>query len=293
MYAAELYRRDVVAVWTTHYRDEQRDPLADGATPTWDGPVVNANALGAVPLVPFENRATAAIQCASELLELEPIMQRIQELELAKLVAANTAVFRQKWATGLEVPKDPETGERVEPFKAATDRLWVNQAPDGAFGTFEATEIRQYLSAIDAEVSELAAISRVPAYYLVQSELANPPSAESLLASEAGLVAKVEDRQRTYGESWEQVLRLAAALVGEQALAADDDLSLLWANPERRNPAVVADAASKLAAIGVPQSALWAFVGFSPQEIQRMQVEAAAESLAAELAAPVPAPAAA
>ena len=79
--------------------------------------LVAANPLGAVPFVPFENRPTAATPGESELRELVPIMQRIQELELAKLVAAHTAVFRQKWATGLEVPRDPETGKPVEPFK--------------------------------------------------------------------------------------------------------------------------------------------------------------------------------
>lgn len=290
LFTCELYRRDVVAVWTAQYQDSRRDPLQEGANPNWQGPTVNANTLGEVPIVPFENRATAAIQCESELRELEPIMERIQELELAKLVAANTAVFRQKWATGLEVPRDPETGKQIEPFESAVSRLWVNEKPDGRFGTFEATEIGQYLRAIDSEVAELAAVSRVPSYYLVQSELANPPSAESLLASEAGLVAKVEDRQRTYGESWEQIVRLAASIAGFESISTDVELSLLWRTPERRNPAVVADAAIKLQAVGVPQEALWALVGFSPQEIQRMRVTSAQQQLEAALAQPVAEP---
>jgi Phage portal protein, SPP1 Gp6-like len=287
MWVAELYTPREVAVWTAEYRSADRDPFAAGARPPWnEEPTVSANPLRAVPFVPFENRPTAATPGESELRELVPIMQRIQEIELAKLVAAHTAVFRQKWATGLRVPRDPETGKPIEPFTQSIQRLWVNEAPDGRFGTFEATEIAQYLRAIDAEIAELAAISRVPSYYLVQTELANPPSAESLLAAESGLVAKCVDRQGSFGESWEQVVRIGARAVGEDALADDVGLEAIWRVPERRNPAIVADAATKLQAVGIPTTEVWAFLGYSPQAIERMQVEAAAEALTA----PVPPP---
>jgi hypothetical protein len=288
-WVAELYTPSVVAVWTAEYRATDRDPFAANARPPWsEEPVVSGNSLGAVPYVPFENRPTAATPGESELRELVPIMQRIQELELAKLVAAHTAVFRQKWATGLRVPRDPETGKPMEPFSASVMRLWVNESPDGKFGTFEASEIAQYLRAIDAEIAELAAISRVPSYYLVQTELANPPSAESLLAAEAGLVAKCVDRQGSFGESWEQVVRLGASAAGSDELAADVGLEAVWRVPERRNPAVVADAATKLQAVGIPTTEVWAFLGYSPQAIERMQIEAAAQTLLVPEPPPTP-----
>jgi Phage portal protein, SPP1 Gp6-like len=276
---AELFTPELAVVWLAEYADARRTPLSEGAQPNWGEPEVTRNPLGVVPFVPFENRTTAATSSESELHELVPIMQRIQELELAKLVAAHTAVFRQKWATGLEVPRDPETGEQVEPFQSAVARLWVSEDPETRFGSFEATEIGQYLRAIDAEIGEIAAVSRVPSTYFVQSELANPPSAESLVASETALVAKVVDRQRSFGESWEQVTRIGARAAGADAVADDRQLEVLWRTPERRSPAIVADAATKLQAIGVPQTELWAFVGYSPQAIDRMRIEAAAETL--------------
>ena len=61
----------------------------------------------------------------------------------------------RKWATGLDVPKDPDTGKPVEPFKAAVDRLWVSDNPDTKFGTFEASDLGQYLKAKDAEIAAL------------------------------------------------------------------------------------------------------------------------------------------
>lgn len=290
LWVAELFRPDEVVVWTAAYSSPDRSPFS-GATrtrPPWDEePTIRGNPYGVVPFVPFENRPTAATPGESELRELVPIMQRIQELKLAELVTAHTGVFRQKWATGLEVPRDPETGKPVEPFRSAVTRLWVSEAPETKFGTFEPTDVDQYLKAVDAEIAELAAISRVPSYYLVQAQLANPPSAESLLAAEGGLVAKCIDRMSSFGESWEQVVRLGAQAAGADEVADDVELEVIWRVPERRNPAVVADAATKLQAVGVPQSEIWAFLGYSPQAIQRMQVEAQAEAFAASLNAPV------
>jgi hypothetical protein len=295
---AELYTPTLVASWQAVYRDARRSPLVDGSRAPWDElPIVVPNELGVVPVVPFENRPTAASPGLSELDELVPIMQRIQELELAKLIGAYSITFPQKWATGLEVVRDPDTGKPINPFQAGPWRLWVAEGEAGKdvkFGSFPAGDIGQYLRAIDDEVAELAAISRVPSYYFVQSDLANPPSAESLITSETGLVTKCLDRQLSFGESWQSVVRIAAKAAGDSELADDSRLEVLWHTPERRNPAVVADAATKMQAVGVPTEAIWTFMGFSPQAIQRMRVQAEAEQLAAAAAAalaPAPAPA--
>jgi hypothetical protein len=201
---------------------------------------------------------------------------------LDAMLAAEVAAFRQKWATGLEVPRDPETGKPVEPFRAAVDRVWISESPDSKFGTFEASDISQYLTAIDAQIASLAAISRVPAHYLMQSNLANPPSAESLVAAESGLVAKVRERQRRFGEAWERVITLALAATG----VGSGVLEVVWQDAEMRNPAQVADAAVKLMTIGVPQRALFEYVGATPQQITEWTLEAAAADLAALATAP-------
>jgi len=285
----EVYTADFTASWTAQYRDQRRTPLLDGARAPWEDLAVVSNDLGAIGVVPFENRPTVATAGLSELDELVPIMERIQELELAKLIGVYTITFPQKWATGLRVERD-EAGRPVKPFESGPMRLWATTSSEARFGAFPAGEIGQYLRAIDDEVAELAAISRVPSYYLVQSDLANPPSAESLVTSETGLLTKCLDRQRSYGESWEQVVRIAARAAGETALAEDLELEVLWHTPERRNPAVIADAATKLQAVGVPTESVWAFLGYSPQAIARMRVEAESQAIreAAAAAAALP-----
>ena len=46
------------------------------------------------------------------------------------LVASEFAAFRQRWAIGIDIPVDPETGRPIEPFKPAVDRLWTFPRPD-------------------------------------------------------------------------------------------------------------------------------------------------------------------
>lgn len=278
-WVAELYTADEVAVWTAELPRKGRTPLGERTSVPWHGPTVAGQPLGAVPFVTFANRPTAATPGEGELRELIPVMQRLDELQLAKMVAAHTSIFRQKWATGMQVPKDPDTGKPVSPFKESVERVWISEKEGTRFGSFEATDIAQYLKAIDSEIAELAAISRIPSYYLVQSELANPPSADSLIAGEAGLVSKLRDRQRGFGESWEQVVRLAAQAGDQAELAGDRQLEMVWAPLERRSPAVIADAATKLDSIDVPWATLMELIGFSPQAIERMRTERAAEAL--------------
>jgi hypothetical protein len=202
------------------------------------------------------------------------------------LVTSHFGSFRQKWATGLVVPRDPDTGQPVEPYQAAVSRLWVNERPDGRFGTFDASPPDGHLTAIDSQIAALAAISRVPAHFLMQRNLANPPSAESLIASESGLVSKVIDRQAQYGEAWEQAAALQARMSGREV--AIEELEVDWVNAERRNPAQVADSAIKLQSIGVPQPALWAYVGFTPQQVEEFSRESAASALIRAATQPTP-----
>ena len=240
-----------------------------------------------MPVVPFENRATILGGGVSELEDCIPLLRRIDKLCLDLLMTSELASFRQKWATGLEIPKDEETGKPVEPFKAAVDRLWIapgEGGKDAKFGTFEASDLGQYLTTIEAQIAALAAISRVPSHYLMQSQLANPPSAESLVSSESGLVAKCRERQRRFGESWERTTALSMAAGGGEPPA----MEVVWQDAEMRNPAQVADAATKLQTIGVPQHALFEYIGATPQQIAEWTIEAAGAELIALATAPTP-----
>ena len=200
-----------------------------------------------VPMVPFMTRPDWRGYGRSDLADVAEVIARIEYLTANTLLAVELGAFRQRWATGLEIPVDPETNQPVEPFRLALDRLFVSEDPDTKFGSFAETDIRPYLSAISDAVGQLSAVSRVPATYMVQNELANPPSAASLEASETGLVNKVKDRQARYAESWENVARIALQIAGGNDLPDGlTNLSVQWADPRTRSDAQVLDAAVKM-----------------------------------------------
>jgi len=88
-----------------------------------------------------------------------------------------------------------------------------------------------------------------------------------------GLVAKVKRKQLSFGEGWEEAMRLAFLVEGDKQRAETVAIETIWANPESRIVAETVDAAVKLASIGVPRPALWEYIGASPQQVARWREE--------------------
>lgn len=236
-----------------------------------------ANPLEEVPIVPLVNRPRLHGQGDSEIASIIPIQNAVNKLVLDLLVASEYAAFRQRWATGIEIPSDPDTGKPIEPFRSAVDRLWTSEDPNVKFGEFSASDLSNYVNAIQMAIQHVATISRTPVHYL-NGQMGTFPSGESIRAAEAGLVSKARRKQRFFGEAWEEVMRLAFRVMGDPRAEADDS-ETIWADPETRTESEHVDALVKMGALGVPQEALWEKWGATPQEIARWKQMQAAQSL--------------
>lgn len=231
--------------------------------------------LGETPVIPLWNDPDLIGRTASEIEQLIPIQDRINETLADRLMAQKYAAFRQRWATGLVIPEDDD-GQPVEPFNSAVDRLWIAEDSDVKFGEFSDTPLEPYLSAVEADVRHMAVLAQIPAAYLLGS--IDNVSADAIVAAEAGLMARVEDHQAMFGESWERVMRLALRAAGEPG---GDDLGseVIWRDTETRSPAVLVDTLTKLRSLGVPLAYLLERYGLSPQTIERVQAMAADEAM--------------
>lgn len=260
-----LYLPEATYHWTAGLVEGTDIPRA----PYWEPLEWHANPIGKVPIVPFVCRQDMTGRGRSELSDLLPLFDRFEMVTADMLVASSFGAFRQRWATGLEIPIDPTTGNEVEPYKLAVDRLWISESEDTKFGAFDATDLTPYVRLKDAIVAEIAAISRVPSSYFVQSELANPPSAQALEASEVNLISKVRERQMAFGDAWEKVVQYALRATSDPRA----DLSrveTLWKDPRTRSESQVLDAASKMVAIGFPFEAIAEFIGYGPDDVARL-----------------------
>lgn len=261
------------AFTTWHPRESRTEP--------WPLP----NPLGVVPLVPLRNRPRLLAQPVSEIARVIPLQDAINKTVADMLVASEFGAFRQRWATGIEIPLDPETKQAVEPFKAAVDRVWTNENPGGKFGDFAETSLENFVQAIELLVQHVASQTRTPPHYFALG--GQYPSGESIKSAETGLVAKVRRKMRHVGEGWEEVMRLCFA-VEEDERSTVIDSETIWADPESRSEAQHIDALTKLRTIGVPDEQLWEDAGYTPTQIGRfktMQTEQAQRTALGDLAA--------
>ena len=126
----------------------------------------------------------------------------------------------------------------------------------------------------------VGAVGNLPEHFLgAGGGRANPTSADAIRAAEAPLVARALDRQRVFGASWDDVARLVVA-VRDGVDPAGVTVETVWASPETRTPAQAADAAAKLAGIGLPlESVLADPLGYSPAHIAAVMDAKRSEAL--------------
>ena len=223
--------------------------------------------LGVTPLVRFRDRLDD--NSRGIIAPLINIQDRVNESVFSLMIALQYASFRQRWATGLAIPIDSESGKAIEPFKAAVDRLWVTDSPDAKFGDFDQTEVGGHLETYASTVRSLAAIAQTPPHVLL-GDLVNL-SADALAAAEASTQRKIGEYETLFGESWEQVLRLAAAADGDSAGATDDSAEVRWRDTEARSLAQTVDALGKMVQmLSVPAEAAWERIpGVTDQDVER------------------------
>jgi hypothetical protein len=235
------------------------------------------NPLGVVPVVPLPNRPRLLAPGESELRKVVPLQDATNKLVADMMVASEYTAFRQRWATGLELPKDPETGKPIEgSFKQAMDRFWYSDSENTKFGEFEGTDLQRYVYAIEMLVQHIASQTRTPPHYFYLK--GSFPSGESIKSAETGLVAKTRRKARYFGEGWEEIIRLGFKTMGDKRADAFA-LETIWADPESRTEGEHIDAVLKRQALGVPLEQLWEDAGYTPQQIARFKQMQASQAL--------------
>jgi hypothetical protein len=213
------------------------------------------------------------------------IQDRINFNVLNRMSAERYGAFRQGTVTGHRFRKtrDPETGlETVEmPFVPGPGSLWASEGENTKFGWSPQTDLMGYLRSQETDIRTALVISGTPAYYYA-GELINV-SVDTVAALDTMHIAKVREHHAVFGEGLEEVFSIAAKVAG-----VDRDFSaseIRWADPRQLNPAVMADAATKKKSIGYPLAVLAEDLGESPQRINRITSESAADALLAAVTA--------
>jgi len=252
--------------------------ITPDAAVTWLGsrePVYQENSTGSVPYVDVVPAPRTIGPPRSELHAAATIQQRINTTIYNRLVATDFGAFRQITATGVKLRQ--ADGTLAPPFNVGADRLLGSENENAKIGVIPESNLSGYLDAVKEDVAALAAITQTPPHYLL-GQIVNA-SGDALKAAESGLVSKVQRRAAHIGEAWEEVARLALGFIGNPG-AVNFSAQVIWRDFETRSEAVVVDALSKMAQLGVPRDVLWAKWGASPQDIEAWKAMEAAEPIA-------------
>lgn len=222
-----------------------------------------------------------------------PAQRQLNQTTFGLLMTQQHEAFRQRWVTGMAIPEDAD-GNPVEPWNAAVNRVWHAESPDTKFGDFEQANLDGYLNSRDKTLLYISAARQIPPHTMVVGNAVSNISAEALAALEAGHQLDIGEHKTAFGESVEQLLRLAGRAMGDEDTWEDTSAQVVWRDTTPRSLAQVADALGKLAQLlDVPPRALWEKIpGVTETDIRRWEQMAgdrdAIGDVAALLAAPPP-----
>lgn len=206
------------------------------------------NPFGRPPLVRFRNGDRLTVDGISEMSDILSLADALVKLLTDLLVASEYGARPRRWATGLELTEDDE-GNVANPI-GESDKMMVNEAPEGKFGQLPGSDLGGYESAIGVIMRQISAVSGLPEHALGIGGEANPTSADAIRASEASLTARAEARQHQFGRAWSEVAALILAVETGQD-PASFDVAPIWADAGTRSIAQEADAITKLHAQGL------------------------------------------
>lgn len=202
--------------------------------------------------------------------EIEPLtrtLDRISDATFALQVNQRYGAFPQKWASGWPEARIDANGDEVEPeINANVDSLITTDIPEGRFGNFAATDLRQVIEAQETHIRHLLSVAQVPPYYLIGGSLANT-SEQLIYATEMGRRRKIIDAQELMTDRFGAILDLGAEWIGDTD-GLDPEARVMWRAVDIYPLPVAADAFSKMRAGGMsPERALSYMPGMSADDI--------------------------
>jgi hypothetical protein len=209
------------------------------------------------------------------------LIDRIILDKLQRLVTTASQAFKQRAIKG-GLPEKDEDGNDIDwaaILEPAPGALW--DLPEGIdIWESQQTDITPMLAGEISDAREYAAVTRTPVSVLIPDG-ANQ-SAEGAASSKEGQIFQARDEIARLSPSLE--IALVYALRAEGVDLADDTVEVLWTPPEHVSLSEKFAAAAQAKAAGIPlRQVMRDVLGMSPQQIQQVEQDVAAEQLSAML----------
>lgn len=243
-------------------------PDAKAFEPYGDEPVA-PNDYGMIPMFHFRsNRRKPKSQLESVL----PIQDIVNKLISDCLVAAEFGAFPQRYVISQAGIVNLQNNPNAIWDLVASDK----DAQPTTAGQFPATDLNNYLVAINRFTQTIGIISATPRHYFYSQ--GGDPSGEALIAMEAPLNHKVERLQATLEPTWRDLASFLLLLSGQSVPSQS-----IWANyeePETLQPKTTAEIRELSVRAGMPLQTVLRDEGWDEEDLAQMQEDAQAERVA-------------
>lgn len=219
------------------------------------------NPFGVVPVFHFRRERRVI---ASELQNVIEPQDAVNKLLADMMISAEFGAFPQRYIISQGSPGV---------FKNSPNIIWDVPASDGegqatSVGQFEATQLSNYLEAIDKWVTAIAIISRTPKHYFFGQ--GGDPSGESLIAMEAPLNHKAQKYIDRFVATWSE---LGAFLLRMDGAGDIDDNAIVpvFDKPETVQPYTQALIRKESVQAGIPLMWQMGQEGYTEQELADLE----------------------
>lgn len=275
---------------------ERRDPEGADVSSRWM--VVGdprPTGLAGVPVVEF---APSSRLLAEPRSEIDPITTAIDIIDLIEgllVFAGHFGAVPIRYATGLDVPRDPTdptkpllgpNGRPMVGFNPRADHVWFG-GKDAKFGQLEPAGLQSFVSWAEHAAGMLRRQTKLPSSYF-SLDLKSHMSAELLKVDEAPMLRRVRrmGENGALNQSWRRLGQWILAI--EMTSPNRPTVTPRWENAETRIETQLFDQLSKAVAAGLGTGvAAQKILGWDPALVD----EAVAEARRAREASPIPAPA--
>lgn len=228
-------------------RDDESYSRQTSVIPEYDEGDAVPHGNDGCPVVRFVNARDAERLVVGEIEPLIEQQRAINAVNFDRLVVSRFGAFPQRYAIGWAPSSSAELARvsmnRLLAFEDTKDAV--------AVGAFPAASVEPYNSILAEMLRHVAMSAQIPPLALT-GDIENI-AAEAAAMIEAPYQRKLAAKRESFGESWEQMLRLMAQRDG---LEVADDAEVIWRDSESRSFGAVVDGITKLAASGVPVEVL-------------------------------------
>lgn len=230
--------------------------------------------LGIVPVVPLVNRSRLADLNGTSAItpEIRSVTDAISSMLMNLRTTSELMAVPQRVIFGATQEELTQDGELSALDLYISSYLSVDD-PEGRVTQLQAAELRNFSDGIGQLLNMAASYTGLPPQYLTTAD-SNPSSADAIRSSESRLVRTCENKNDIFGEAWEQVMRVAMAIMGTEVTLDAHRMETIWRNPGTPTFQAKADAVMKLYANGtgvIPVEQARIDMGYSPEERATME----------------------